>query len=506
LDLVALAFLLISARYLERVRRSLALALVIGIVAACSGGDRSNRPATRTASSADSAAGAGGLLLRVPRTGGLARVVGYPNSDSALWTTNVEVPQLERVLAFDADAGLIAAVDSRGLPVWLDLRTGAVATTGRGKLHDAVSVDGSTIYGVGSDGAVARFTPAGNWLFKPPAAARSVFPQSNGTLIILGGRGAGARLWRIHPPETKILDSLVVRDAVMGSSAPLADKLYIAATDGTVLGVRVRRLAQTRSVAFEHSITDMSATPSGNRFYVIADSSNTVSAIDQYQDRVTATIELPGRPRDLRVDPFGRLLLVRAAGRDSVWVISMGTDRMLGTVRSVWRGDVPFVAPDGALALANGRDLVFVDPTTLREVRRITDGASEFWYPFVWTGFRARAATLDQPVQLPTDSGVTTASPTPPVRDTTAVAPPATPVDSSKLGFMVSFAALLNEAAARAQAAKITVEGHTARVVTGTSSGVTVFRVVLGPYPTREEADRVGRASGQSYYVFAGTP
>jgi cell division protein FtsN len=71
---------------------------------------------------------------------------------------------------------------------------------------------------------------------------------------------------------------------------------------------------------------------------------------------------------------------------------------------------------------------------------------------------------------------------------------------------MVSFAALLNEAAARAQAAKITVEGHTARVVTGTSSGVTVFRVVLGPYPTREEADRVGRASGQSYYVFAGTP
>jgi len=433
-------------------------------------------------------------------------VVAYPNVDSVLWTANVDVPQLDRVLAFDADAGLIAAVDTRNLPVWLDLRTGAVTTSGRGKLHDVVSVDGSTIYGVGSDGAVARFTPAGNWLFKPPAAARSVFPQSNGTLIILGGRGAGARLWRIHPPETKILDSLVVRDAVMGSSAPLADKLYIAATNGTLSGVRARRLAQTRSVSFEHSITNISATPSGNRFYVISDSSNAVSAIDQYQDRVSATIELPGRPRDLRVDPFGRLLLVRAAGRDSVWVISIGTDRVLGTVRSVWRGDVPFVAPDGAVAISDGRDLVFVDPTRLREVRRIAGGASEFWYPFLWAGFRAREAALDQPAQFPTDSGVTPASPTPAVGDSTTPKPPPAPVDSSKLGFTVSFAALLNESAARARASQITVDGHTARVVTGTSSGVTVYRVVLGPYATRDEAERVGRTSGQSYYVFAGTP
>ena len=404
-------------------------------------------------------------------------MVAYPNVDSVLWTANVDVPQLDRVLAFDADAGLIAAVDTRNLPVWLDLRTGAVTTSGRGKLHDVVSVDGSTIYGVGSDGAVARFTPAGNWLFKPPAAARSVFPQSNGTLIILGGRGAGARLWRIHPPETKILDSLVVRDAVMGSSAPLADKLYIAATNGTLSGVRARRLAQTRSVSFEHSITNISA-----------------------------TIELPGRPRDLRVDPFGRLLLVRAAGRDSVWVISIGTDRVLGTVRSVWRGDVPFVAPDGAVAISDGRDLVFVDPTRLREVRRIAGGASEFWYPFLWAGFRAREAALDQPAQFPTDSGVTPASPTPAVGDSTTPKPPPAPVDSSKLGFTVSFAALLNESAARARASQITVDGHTARVVTGTSSGVTVYRVVLGPYATRDEAERVGRTSGQSYYVFAGTP
>ena len=45
-----------------------------------------------------------------------------------------------------------------------------------------------------------------------------------------------------------------------------------------------------------------------------------------------------------------------------------------------------------------------------------------------------------------------------------------------------------------------------ARVVTGINEGTAVYRVVLGPYTTREEAERVGRASGQTYYVYAGTP
>jgi len=42
--------------------------------------------------------------------------------------------------------------------------------------------------------------------------------------------------------------------------------------------------------------------------------------------------------------------------------------------------------------------------------------------------------------------------------------------------------------------------------VTGTTSGVTVYRVVLGPYATRDEAERIGRASGLSYYVMLGSP
>ena len=494
--------------YVSPVRSFIAFALIL---AACGGGGESAVPATRTTASSTSAQrGPDALLLRVPRTGGVARVTAYPNIDSTVWTATDAAPGLDRVLAFDPDAGLIAAVDARGLPAWIDLRVGSVALPHRGALRDISSIDGSSIFGVGSDGAVLRFTPTGTWVFKPPAPARAVFPMSGGTVVVLGGARGMARLWRMRPPATNILDSLSVPESLTGTGAgaPLADRVYVATSSQTLLGVRARRLAVTKSIEFDHPISNIAATPSGDRFYVITDSSSRVNVVDQYQDRVSGTIDLAGRPRELRVDPFGRFLLVRAARGDDVWVIGIGTDKVVGTIHSQWRGDVPFVAPDGAIAVSENRDVVFLDPSTFRETRRASGGASEFWYPFIWNGLRARSAALDQPVEFPSDSPATVQPPAPPPRRDTVVAPApsAQRPDSTKGGFTVSFAALLTEAGAREQAAKIVVEGHAARVVTSTTSGVAVYRVVLGPYMTRDEADRVGRASGLSYYIIAGTP
>src|SRR4051812_7062464 len=123
-------------------------ALLLALVVACSANDRSDVPAARTVSP-NPARGPDALLLRVPRTGGVARVTAYPNVDSTVWTSADAAPALDHILAFDADAGLIAAVDARGLPLWIDLHLGTFTSTGRGKLRGATSVDGSTIYGIG---------------------------------------------------------------------------------------------------------------------------------------------------------------------------------------------------------------------------------------------------------------------------------------------------------------------------------------------------------------------
>src|SRR5262245_14745010 len=61
------------------------------------------------------------LMLRVPRRGGPARVVAYPLVDSTIWTSSEPAPALDRVLAFDDDAGTIAYVDQKGLPGRIDL-------------------------------------------------------------------------------------------------------------------------------------------------------------------------------------------------------------------------------------------------------------------------------------------------------------------------------------------------------------------------------------------------
>ena len=51
-------------------------------------------------------------------------------------------------------------------------------------------------------------------------------------------------------------------------------------------------------------------------------------------------------------------------------------------------------------------------------------------------------------------------------------------------------------------------EAWDAWVVAGQTPGTTttVYRVILGPYPTRLDAERVGRESRESFWVYQGNP
>jgi cell division protein FtsN len=73
-------------------------------------------------------------------------------------------------------------------------------------------------------------------------------------------------------------------------------------------------------------------------------------------------------------------------------------------------------------------------------------------------------------------------------------------------GYTVSFATLLDANRARGEATRIRVDGQMARVVSSVIGGRTLYRVVLGPYPTRAEAERVGQRAGYPYWVFSGEP
>jgi len=447
--------------------------------------------------------------MRIPRTGGTLRVLTYPKLDSVVWSATDPAPAIARVLAFDEEAGLLSFVDSKGVPARVDFRLDNVSIATRTRLTGVTSVDGATIYGLTKDGTLLRSTPSGDWTFKPPRPARAALPLVDGSLLLIGTRERSAIVWRMRPPDTKILDSAEVPGAAKAGWAQAGDRLYFT-VENSLVGVRTRDLQPLNVIELDGHARAVVATPSGDRLYVLADSSKQVDVIDRYREKVSEHIDLPALAEDLRIDPLGRYLLVHAAANDSAWVVDVGTDRLVGGVRTAWRDDLPFVAPDGEIALAQGNDVVLVDGVKLDEKRRIEKGAADYWYSFAWSGFRPRAAELDQPVRFPgadsadsaaraaVDSGPVTAAPAPPKDSTPA------PVVAK--GWVVSFAALLNEEKARELAATIRVHNETARVQATPREGQTIYRVVLGPYPTKDEAERVGRDSKQNYWVYEATP
>ena len=69
-----------------------------------------------------------------------------------------------------------------------------------------------------------------------------------------------------------------------------------------------------------------------------------------------------------------------------------------------------------------------------------------------------------------------------------------------------SFAALRDEGDARQLASRIDIDGERARVVPSSVAGTAIFRVVMGPFRSREDAERRGRASGRDFWVYSGAP
>lgn len=447
-------------------------------------------------------------MLRIPRDGGsAARVTSYPAVDSVVWSGSEPTPSPDHVLAFDPEAGAMALAADDGSPFWVDFRVGSVIapkTRASRAARDLVSVDGAAVYGITPDGAVVRFTQSGEWDYTPPFPARAIFPYFRGSLLVLAGRGANARIYRLRPPETTRSDSLLLPNAIEGTGAPLGDRVFFQIGQRELAGVHGRTLTKGGSIQMAAPIRAIAATPSGDRFYVVTDGSPALDIVSSFQDRIAGRIDLPGAARDVRVDPFGRYLLVRAANSDSVWIVSIGTDRVVGTVRSSWSGDIPFVAPDGAVAIRAGEDVAFIDPSSMKEVRRAEDGMADFWYPFVWIGFRQHTRPADTAVVLAPDVDSTALDSL--VGDTTEAMPRPAATDTTRQGYTVSFAVVLDETKAKSLASGISAEGRTARVVTIVIGSTTAYRVILGPFATHDEAERVGRATGAAFYVYAGSP
>ena len=451
------------------------------------------------------------LLLRVPRAGGSGRVYRYPNLDSAVWVVD-EVPAVDRVLGFDPEQGTIAFVDAKGFPGRIDLRETDIGKASRAKLTSLTSANGTDIYGINPKGEIVRLNPtAADWHFKPPITARAVFAQPNGDLIVTANKGAQTVVWKVHPPDDVVQDSAVLPLSGRAVRTQVGDRIYFTVDSGLV-GVKAKDLSPVASIQLPNRVRALAPTPSGDRIYVATMSDSSLSIVDRYSGQVQSGLTLPAPPLDLRMDALGRYLLAQFPKGDSAWVIEIGTNRLLGAVATRWESDLPAITPEGQIATLNAKDVVLFDPAKLTTKSTIAGGGKDFWYFFAWDGFKPRAQGLDQPVTFPSDSisdstASSTSSSTPATNPPTDSSPAsANPPAAPTSGFTVSFAALLSEDKAQQLASTINVGGTPAHVVSTSTAGSPIFRVVLGPYPTRNEAERVGRASKRDFWIYEGSP
>ena len=486
-----------------------ALALVL---AACSASEDHGATAASAAS-----LGPDAIVLRVPALGGAARAYRYPSLDTIIWSTKAALPPAIHPLAFSMDAGTLALTDGAGLPWRLTLGSGALERAMSTALGESVSLDGSGIYGT-SGGAVIRLTTsdAKPWQVRTAATLSQLQPLRDGGVLLIGQRGEETVLTRFRPPGTTAVDSAVLGGAARLISAAGGDRYYLSDGPTRLVSVRARDLEKLGTISIGDSIIATASSPSGDRVYVLGrDGADArVQVINKYGDDVVAKIAVPADASALRMDPLGRYVLVRHGGaRDSVLVIGIATDEVLGRFTSAWRADLPLVFPDGRLATLRGGDVVILAAGKFSPAAVVTGGAKDIWTVIQWNGFRRRAgdtplrasgALADTSKRDPTaDSSKRRVATDSGRRDTTSLAGRAdstralaradsvrraalaradsqararpAPEPPSQLGergsYVVQFAALKAEAPAQQLASSIKSNGEKAHVVATSSNG-----------------------------------
>jgi hypothetical protein len=440
---------------------------VLGLAACGGGGDTGRLPdAPRTHSPAS--------VLRLPRDKGAARLYRLPTLEPSAWKQTDKLPALATVVGADLEQRLVYAVDDKQNLVGLDLESRRVRPFLSKVRQAAIGPDGA-LYAVDTGSTVTQFVRRAPVRFRTKlasAAPGSLFGTQHGSLVVVPERGRGEAVL-LSSDQARAAASLPAGEA---AATYLGDLVAVAADTAVVLyepqartPVRSLPVTGARSVAFS---------PSGHRLYVALQEGD-IRVLDRLSGESLETIELPGPARDLRMHFYGHWLLARPETGDSVWVLDLTTNELAGTVAARWGRDLPVVAGERTLLIRAGGDVRARDlgadgfPVT----GEVDGGAEDAWLPLAWLPAGEDAA--DEPV------------------DTAAA-------DSVPAGATVylQVSSSRNPEWAQELTAKLKGAGLPAAVI-APKRGEEAYRVVIGPYATREQAEATGRTLGMPSFVIS---
>lgn len=409
------------------------------------------------------------VLLRLPVEGGAPSYYAAGTLEPLEGLSAPEVPPLREAWGID-HRGLLIGTTPEGGGVAIDLASGRVVDLGDGAAHGAVTAT-ETAFVVTDDGHVVSVDggEATEWRATLPGVPEVLAGRRDNRLVALK---SGDSAWFTvaaadEPPVVTPLPPGPVAVTLYGELVAAADEGGVTLYDPaeTSDAARVRLAVPPTALAFS---------PSGHRLFAAHDAAG-IAVIDRYAARERDGLPLPGGTSDLRVDPMGHWLLT-PAGTDSVWIVDAVRRLFVGAVAARWTSRFPLVTPDGVLLVVRGDSLTAYDPGTLERLATRTLGNAHW------------LATTYFPEHAP---------------DIAAAPQAAEQTSVSGVEVFVQVASSQNPTWASALADDLTRDaGLPARVLEPEMLGEG-YRVVIGPYATRAEADAVARKlQGRPHWIF----
>jgi len=264
--------------------------------------------------------------------------------------------------------------------------------------------------------------------------------------------------------------------------------LVAVATDTAVLLYETSGQRTQSSLSSVRHARRVGFSPSGHRLFVSGDNPE-IRVYDRFSREKLSPIRLPGLPREFRVDPSGRWLLAHPVAGDSVWVVDLATSSLTATLPGDWSTDLPLIAGAATLIVRNGEDLVAYDLRQVPPARiaALTGGGSDLWLAAAWVPAErlpaavaaAESATVVQDSALQADS----------LRIL---------VDSTALYLQVS--RTQNPEWAELLTKQLKGDGYPALVMKP-KEPEEGYRVLVGPYLSRESAESTGKRLGRAYFI-----
>ena len=481
-------------------------ALLLLLAACARSGDRDTPKGTAVHdASADGSRPVPVVAIRLPGNGGALRAYALPGLAPLAW------PMAGR----SSPARGVVGMDVAGRRLLFRDTAGAVAAFDLVALHEREVAPRGALAAMGSDGVLLAVDGRGAVLESHPWGSRA-WPDTLGSGVHEVFAAPGPRLLVVRGSA---VESLVVvsRDggvAFAAATPPASDRTATRdgdavafATDSGVVVLEDRESRIPWFVRLSGTPRAVAFSPSGHRLYVALQTRGELAVVDRFAREEHGSIPLPGPAAALRGDPWGRVLFVRPAdtalARAETWVVGVAAGRLLGRLATEWDTDLPTVSPGGVVLAREGDAVVARDVHSLDSLGAVPDGAADYWFVGAWAPSGA-AAAIRQQARVAEAASPPPGQPSAPAPAGAALAaadakstPPAT---APALRIWVQVSVSQSEPASRDLAASLVAARHPAQVVPPRSEG-DGWRVVVGPFATRDDAEAAGRSLGRPFFV-----